>query len=177
MPFFQSILYLDDVRIPTLPGVDLVRSFAEFTEYLAKKPVPDLISFDHDLAREHYPVGSYKSGQKLPYATYSEGTGLHCAQFIVENKIDLRHWAVHSSNVEGKKNIERELRRYRRQGETRGFPIPFRIQEPEGEVEQPERLTAANRLRFSSTSLLQFQDDVPLESWEKGPSRSFSRIW
>lgn len=168
MAVFQTILYLDDVRIPTSAGVELVRNYAEFVDYLDKKGMPDLISFDHDLAMEHYPVGENKAGQKLPYATYREETGLHCARFIIENKLPLRHWAVHSSNVQGRINIERELRRYRRRGEVRGLQIPFEIQQAD-EIE----VIAPRPSRFSSTSLLQFQEEIPLESWERGLFRSF----
>ncbi len=172
MAVFKSILYLDDVRVPTSPGVELVRNYAEFVEYLNKKDMPDLISFDHDLAMEHYPVGENKSGQKLPYSTYREETGLHCARFIIENRLPLRHWAVHSLNVQGRINIERELRRYRRRGEVRGLQIPFDVKRVEGEVEE---LSVLPPSRFSSTSLLQFEEEIPLESWERGLFRSFAQ--
>lgn len=170
MAVFRSILYLDDVRIPTSAGVVLVRNYAEFVEYLDEKGIPDLISFDHDLAMEHYPVGENKAGQKLPYSSYREETGLHCARFIIENKLPLRHWAVHSLNVQGRINIERELRRYHSRGEVRGLQIPFEIKQPE---EEKEEVTAPRRSRFSSTSLLQFEEEIPLESWERGLLRSF----
>jgi len=92
MERFRSILYLDDMRVPTLHGVDLVQNYAEFTEYLDEKGMPDLISFDHDLAREHYPSGPNEAGQEISYSTYREKTGLDCARFIIENGLALRYW-------------------------------------------------------------------------------------
>lgn len=175
MAVFSSILYLDDVRTPTSAGVALVRNYAEFVEYLEEKGIPDLISFDHDLAMEHYPVGLNKAGQKVPYSTYREETGLHCARFIIENKLPLRQWAVHSLNVQGKMNIERELRRYHRRGEVRGLQIPFAVQQPEMGIEEMEEAAAPPRSRFSSTSLLQFEEEVTLEGWERGLFRSFAQ--
>ena len=170
MADFESILYLDDVRVPASAGIDLVRNYDEFVEYLQQKGMPDLISFDHDLAREHYPTGENTAGRSLPYSKYREKTGFHCARFIIENRLPLRHWAVHSLNVQGRINIERELRRYHRRGEVRGLQIPF-------EVEQPEKVIvpAARRRRFSSTSLFQFEEDIALESWERSAFRDFVR--
>ncbi len=169
MAVFHSILYLDDVRIPTSPEVTLVRNYAEFVEYLDEKGMPDLISFDHDLAMEHYPVGENKAGKKLPYSAYREETGLHCARFIIENRLPLQHWAVHSLNVQGRINIERELRRYHRRGEVRGLQIPFKVKQP-----PEDEVAPSQRSRFSSTSLLQFAEEIPLESWERGLIRSFA---
>ena len=178
MQSFDSILFLDDVRVPKSPDVQLVRSYGEFVDYLKKNGVPDLISFDHDLAMEHYPLGENRAGQKVPYSSYRQETGLHCAQYVVENRLPLRHWAVHSSNVQGRINIERELRRYHRRGEVRGFVIPFAVKQSAEPVEEMEEISVAapsRDRRFSSTSLFQFEEDMPLEDWELGLMRSFAR--
>ena len=166
---YRSVLYLDDVRVPTTAGVDHVRSYAEFVAYLRVKGMPELISFDHDLAREHYPQGMNKAGERIRYGDYREATGLHCARFVVENRLDLRFWAVHSANVQGKINIERELRAYRRKGEVRGVEIPFVMAEAE-----PERRPAVrSQGSFSATSLLQFDEAFLTESWRSDlPKRS-----
>ncbi len=168
MAVFESILYLDDMRVPTLHGVHLVRTYAEFAQYLDERGMPDLISFDHDLAEEHYPVGPNEAGRTIPYADYVEKTGFDCARFIIDNNLDLRHWAVHSCNVQGRLNIERELRQYCRRGEVRDLRIPFQMREADDVTAPPVR-------SFSATSLLQFEDDVPLESWEIGLSDSFAK--
>jgi len=62
-------LFLDDIRIPKdaiglVPSNlnqfyfendwVIVRSFLEFCNYIQKFGLPDFISFDHDLADEHY---------------------------------------------------------------------------------------------------------------------------
>jgi hypothetical protein len=124
---FESILYLDDMRVPQILGIELVRSYDEFTWYLQNKPMPELISFDHDLSFEHYPVSENRPGSVIPYDSYTDKTGYHCAQFIIENGLPLRRWAVHSFNVQGKINIEFLLRKYRPEGEVRGLMIPYRV--------------------------------------------------
>lgn len=182
MERFRSILYLDDMRVPTLHGVDLVQNYAEFTEYLDDKGMPDLISFDHDLAREHYPSGPNEAGQEISYSTYREKTGLDCARFIIENGLALRYWAVHSANVQGRINIERALRRYRRQGEVPGLKVPFVIRQAEVKSQQitipslqcKKTGVPADR-RFSNTSLLQFQEDISLEGWEESLLEGLTR--
>jgi hypothetical protein len=162
MAVFNSILYLDDVRVPTLAGISLVRNYAEFVEYLDKRGMPDLISFD-------------RAGEKVPYSTYKEQTGLHCARFIIENRLPLRHWAVHSCNVQGRINMERELRRYCRRGEVRGLQIPFAIEQTDETEAREEVVADPRRSRFSSTSLLQFEEEIALESWERALSGSVVR--
>lgn len=128
MATFQSILYLDDMRVPTVPGVAHVRSYDEFVEYLTNNPMPQLISFDHDLFTEHYPVAAEnRPGVRIPYEAYSEKTGLHCARYIVETKLPLEYWISHSMNAQGNINIAEELRRYCPEGELRGVRIPYRI--------------------------------------------------
>jgi hypothetical protein len=123
---FKSILFLDDMRVPLLVGVDHVWNYDEFVTYLQTHPMPEVISFDHDLALEHLPLFEDHPIGKIPYGTYKEKTGLDCARYIIENQLPLQYWAVHSFNAAGRINIEAELRRYRPQGEVRGLQIPWR---------------------------------------------------
>jgi len=127
---FKTILWLDDMRTPVeSEGVTVVRNYEEFVAYLdrlAPGEFPDLISFDHDLALEHYPRDTEEQAKGIPYHTYKEPTGLHCAYYIVDNFLPLRHWTVHSWNPEGRQNIERKLGSYCRSGWVREFEIPFR---------------------------------------------------
>jgi hypothetical protein len=63
--------------------------------------VPEIISFDHDLAYEHYhlPVGGYN-------ASYVEMTGYDCARWLVENNLTFPTMAIiHSFNPAGAKRI------------------------------------------------------------------------
>lgn len=114
-------LYLDDVRQPVSDKFDVVRSYDEFAEYLKTKPMPKLISFDHDLADEHMQdyfkqVAAY--GFQTPdYDTYKEKTGLDCAKFLCDYFQKLE-WAgfdpkdafpacgVHSANPVGTEYIQ-----------------------------------------------------------------------
>lgn len=69
--------------------------------------LPDFISFDHDLADEHYEdildfgIANYES--------YTEKTGYECAKWLVDycidHKIPLPEYAVHSDNPVGSANI------------------------------------------------------------------------
>lgn len=126
---FKSVLYLDDMRTPLILGIDVVRSYDEFVWYVQNKPIPEFISFDHDLAFEHYPFEENRPGLSIPYDTFKEKTGYHCARFIVENQIPMQYWAVHSFNVVGRVNIERVLRTYCPGGEIRGLKIPYSVVE------------------------------------------------
>jgi GNAT superfamily N-acetyltransferase len=110
---FNTILYLDDVRIPRGFGIKHVRNFNEFVQYMQTHDVPDLISFDHDLAEEHLPTWDVidddgfdtRFDTGLPYDTYKEGTGREAAQWLVDNHIPVKHWAIHSANPVGRDNI------------------------------------------------------------------------
>lgn len=121
-------LFLDDIRFPcdvshyvSNPDLkkfycetefDIVRSYNEFRDYIIDNGVPDLISFDHDLADEHYHPSMY-SGPEVynkNYDSFREKTGYDCAKFLIEycmdHGVDLPHYLVHSMNPSGKLNIE-----------------------------------------------------------------------
>lgn len=129
---FETVLYLDDMRTPVTPGMrsqipagmSVVRSYDEFVAYFKRNPMPDLISFDHDLSTEHYPTGVQTGLEHIEYGQFDEKTGMHCAQYLVENKLPVRHWNVHSWNVVGKRNIGNLLREHYPAGEVR-LEIPF----------------------------------------------------
>jgi hypothetical protein len=114
----KTALYLDDVRTPTdtIPGYDpwvVVRNHQEFVDYITQNPIPDLISFDHDLGKEH--VDDYfnqlaQKGYQIPdYESYKEKTGLDSARFLVDhiqkNNLVLKRVSVHSHNPVGAANI------------------------------------------------------------------------
>ena len=126
---FDSVLYLDDMRTPLILGMDVVRSYNEFVWFLREKPVPQLISLDHDLAFNHYALEEENPSLRIPYESYTEKTGWHCAKWIVENRIPIQFWHVHSFNPIGKMNIEHVLRAYCPQGEVRDLKIPYSITE------------------------------------------------
>lgn len=100
-------LFLDDMRKAPDNTWDVVRSYDEFTQYIEKNGVPDIISFDHDLGLEHYPIFEENpSAMTIPYETYKEKTGYHCAQWLIQRGILPSKYFVHSMNPVGKKNIE-----------------------------------------------------------------------
>jgi hypothetical protein len=76
--------------------------------------MPDLVSFDHDLAEEHindYYKQLLENGFQHPsYGLYKEKTGLDCAQFLIDycqqNNVPLKQCAVHSHNPVGASNIQ-----------------------------------------------------------------------
>jgi hypothetical protein len=122
----KTALYLDDVRTPTetLPGYhpwNVVRNYNEFVDWITENGIPDLISFDHDLAKEH--IDDYfsqfaREGYQIPsYENYKEKTGLDCARWLCEtysqpNSIPLSQCVVHSHNPVGTRNIHSYINGY-----------------------------------------------------------------
>lgn len=124
-------LFLDDFRMPPdawaytkdqdylkLDWV-IVRSFDEFTtaisEGFSKEAWwPSLISFDHDLSDDHY--NHLTAG--IPYESFKEETGYHCAQWLIEYCMDrdlkLPDFKVHSMNPAGRANIQSILEQFTR---------------------------------------------------------------
>lgn len=82
---------------------EIVKNYEEFVKFV-KKNYENIshISFDHDLADEHYApeTGNWK---------YKEKTGWDCAmwlkEFYAENKLGLPVMYVHSMNPVGTKRI------------------------------------------------------------------------
>jgi hypothetical protein len=102
-------LFLDDYRRPSKVYPDTldchwvwVKSYKEFVREIESKGLPKFISFDHDLAEEHY-------NKDLHYRAYKFKTGLDCAKWLViyckKNKKSLPSFNVHSLNPYGKQAI------------------------------------------------------------------------
>jgi len=117
-------LFLDDVRHPYDVAVYtnkeiyfkepwlIVRNFKQFTKtiesyYERFNVLPDVISFDHDLADTHYK--EMNLGGDIDYSNLKEKTGYDCAKWLVEFCIDYKlkipEYMVHSMNPVGKVNI------------------------------------------------------------------------
>ena len=102
----EIYLYLDDIRIPRISVPDtkwvIVRSYDEFVTWIKEHGIPQLISFDHDLADEHYDNTIYNND-------YKEKTGYECAKWLVDycidNDLKLQKFTVHSANPSGAANI------------------------------------------------------------------------
>lgn len=103
-------LFLDDERLPhrvtwaNLPPGPwvVVRDYSQFVSYISKHGMPLFVSFDHDLADEHY----YKNPNG---ASFKEKTGYDCAKWLIEYCMDkslkFPNYQVHSMNPIGKENI------------------------------------------------------------------------
>lgn len=114
-------IFLDDIRNPEdcisymhqrigklntiyLENWEIVRNFNQFVKKIEENiDIITHISFDHDLADEHYDHNTWGSPM------YLEKTGLDCAkwlkEFYIENKTDLPVLFVHSMNPIGTQNI------------------------------------------------------------------------
>jgi len=122
-------LYLDDIRNPTTtyPTTKnsewiVVRSYEAFTSTITQLGLPFIISFDHDLADEHYPFnepnGVIFNPKVIPYESYKEKTGMDAAKWLVEYCMDIDvnipTCKVHSANTVGAENINSYLNSYQR---------------------------------------------------------------
>lgn len=119
-------LFLDDIRHPSVclgymqsrVGQDvaeykhdwvIVRNYKEFVNYLETEGLPDLVSFDHDLAEIHY-----NSALAQEVFQYEEETGADCARYLnsfcIESNLPIPKYFVHSMNPVGAENIKHILK-------------------------------------------------------------------
>lgn len=122
----EVFMWLDDVRDPErwlqgdyeaiMYNVVWVKNYDEFVEYITEYGIPKIISFDHDLASEHYaPPEEWEHNYDAWAATqsFTEKTGLDCAKWLVElcenYGFKLPITRVHSANPDGAKNIRSYL--------------------------------------------------------------------
>lgn len=125
-------LFLDDIRHPhdAYPYMKdtkylqlkwiIVRSYDEFVKYITKNGVPSLVSFDHDLADEHYFSNNqpWSIENSIDYFSYKEKTGYECAKWLCDyclnNNIKLPETLVHSFNQTGSNNIKHYIRNFKK---------------------------------------------------------------
>jgi hypothetical protein len=101
------------LRLPNDVIWQTVRSYEQFVHYIEwfwkeHGKLPDAISFDHDLAFDHYKASEHGNYDGV------EKTGYHAAKwftnFLDEHGIkELPAWYVHSMSPVGKKNISDHL--------------------------------------------------------------------
>lgn len=120
----MKILWLDDLRNPFLDiegrvpkengTIEWVLNYEQFVMWIEKFGLPDLISFDHDLADEHYTPKEYwddyqLSKQYQESQNYQEKTGMDCAKWLIDycmdNNLKLPKFYSHSANPVGRDNI------------------------------------------------------------------------
>ena len=113
MKMAYTKLYLDDIRTPKTEGWDIVRSYEDFVSWIETNGLPDEISFDHDLSREHikyyFDNGGHANPPNPQETEFREKTGYDAAKWLCEycwsNGIPIPKWNVHSANPVGSKNI------------------------------------------------------------------------
>ena len=140
-----KFLWLDDIRNPFTPSyinqypqlvrfhqlkklykveIIWVRNYLEMQEWIIQNGLPDYISFDHDLADEHYTPPRYWSDYQASkeyqdQQDYKEKTGLDCAKYITEYCMDynrpLPKYFCHSANPVGSDNILSYLNQFKKQ--------------------------------------------------------------
>lgn len=120
-------LFLDDIRMPKdafgymhLPIYIqkewiVVRNYHAFISLIEGKGVPEIISFDHDLADEHYDYQEHLDGDY--YDIMTEKTGYHCAKWLIDYCIDNNKELpatilIHSMNPAGSMNIKSLFQSY-----------------------------------------------------------------
>jgi hypothetical protein len=101
-------LFLDDTREPHkflndyIRAWVVVRTYSDFCKTITEQGLPGFISYDHDLADEHYV-------QSVDYTKFKEKTGYDCALWLINycqrTKKPLPNWQVHSMNPVGRANI------------------------------------------------------------------------
>lgn len=125
-------IFLDDIRFPydayvytkdtsyfRLSWV-IVRSYDEFVKTITKNGLPSLISFDHDLADEHYHSDDqpWSTEFSIDYFSYKEKTGYECAKWLcdycLDNNVKLPETKVHSLNQVGGSNIRYYLSNFKK---------------------------------------------------------------
>ncbi|WP_294302925.1 cyclic-phosphate processing receiver domain-containing protein [uncultured Chryseobacterium sp.] len=123
MELTKRLLFLDDIRYPKnaypytkqeifqKEGWYIARNYQAFVDRILEKGLPEMISFDHDLADEHYLEPNSRE--------YVEKTGYDCAKWLVEycmdHCLDLPEYYCHSMNPVGKQNIESLLNNFKKQ--------------------------------------------------------------
>lgn len=122
----KKYLFLDDIRQPVEAYIytrqemflkerwEVVRNFDMLKQWIYENGLPDFISFDHDLAPEHYTPerywGDYEESRKYQETqNYKEETGYECALWLIdyctEKSLQLPKFYCHSMNPVGKDKI------------------------------------------------------------------------
>lgn len=110
---FMSYMYGRDMDASIYPknDWDVVRNYDEFVTWVMTNGVPDVVSFDHDLADEHYAPYDVKDiyDEWSSTQNFKENTGLDCVKWLVEycheNNVPFPVYYVHSANPVGAENM------------------------------------------------------------------------
>lgn len=94
----------------------IVRSYDDFVATINQLGLPDMVSFDHDLAPEHYELiyndenwAKADDEINIDYSIFQEKTGWHDAKWLIKycekNCMELPRCLIHSQNPIGAKNL------------------------------------------------------------------------
>lgn len=107
---------------------DIVKSYDEFVEYILKNGLPNIISYDHDLADEHYANGASHVDEQgkhfsgFNYNKVTEKTGYHAVLWMIEhcieNEVKMPESYAHSMNPYGRMKIQSAIDQYNRMYES-----------------------------------------------------------
>ena len=116
-------LFLDDEReVKDVKWIDLplyhwvvVKSYDQFVSTIKERGIPSAVSFDHDLAEEHYKEYHVANDQKMlsfgviRYHIFKEKTGYEAAKYLAEKCVatdtPVPEYYVHTLNNIGRLNI------------------------------------------------------------------------
>ena len=131
-------LFLDDIRVPKdcilymankrfywETEFVVVRDYNSFSTTITERfkndgELPSIVSFDHDLADEHYaPEHQWERyNEWADECNFREKTGYDCAkwlaEFCQEHSLPLPDYIVHSQNPTGAENIIRYLENFKK---------------------------------------------------------------
>lgn len=110
-------LFLDDIRFPAdvkynygpYRDVVICRNMDDAVWCVEQYGLPTMISFDHDLADDHYLIGSSKN-EKTGYAFAK-----WFCDYVMDNSLDLSEdfcYHVHSMNPVGAENIRKYMENF-----------------------------------------------------------------
>jgi len=94
----------------------VVRNYDDFVKFIEDNGLPEIISFDHDLADIHYDISTFKES-----FLYHEKTGYDCCRWLVDyclaNNLELPKCYIHSQSTVGSKRIQEEIESFQRKKE------------------------------------------------------------
>jgi len=114
---YDAFLYTKDTRYAKLKWIT-VKSYDEFVKVIKRKGIPNIVSFDHDLADSHYARNDnpWSTENSIDYFSFEEKTGYECAKwlcdFCLDNSIKFPEYLIHSMNTVGSSNIKNYIDNY-----------------------------------------------------------------
>jgi hypothetical protein len=128
----KNLLWLDDLRNPFLNeedkvpndihewNINWVLNYKQFVKWIQMYGLPDAISFDHDLAEEHYTPEYFwnnyeesKNFQDWKSKSYKFKTGEGCAEWLAKYCSDYKFYLpeifIHSANPIGADKIKKVI--------------------------------------------------------------------